>query len=109
MSHITKPHRPIDGFINITMLSVAIERGKQAKLNNIPIRVLFMKNLNAYLTVPSSLSCIMEVGKYDIKLNNSCKSFECTKMPVTTLQTLRNDKIANYLGILAKQETEYRS
>lgn len=87
MSHITKPHRPIDGLINIPRLPVAIERAKQATLNNIPIRVLFMKNLNAYLTVPSSLSCIMAVGKYDIKLNKSCKSYECTKMPVTTLQT----------------------
>ena len=45
------------------------------------------KNLNTVLTVPSSFSCIIEVGMYDNNENKSCNNYACTNVPVNILQT----------------------
>lgn len=101
ISHITIGQSPIDGFYIILVLPDNA-KAKHVALNSSPINVLFRRNLKACFTVPSCLSCIIAVGKYDIKLNNSCKSCTCTKEPVKILQTVNLVMINDLLWNLYK-------
>lgn len=83
-------HSPIDGIIkNIGLTNIANK--KLTKTNSPSINVACKKNLYAYLTVPSSFSYYIAVGRYDIKLNNNCKSYTCTNGPVNILHTIKKE------------------
>ena len=58
--------------------------------NSVSMTVAITKNLNANLTVPSIFSCVIAVGKYDIKLKNRNMSYGCTNGPVIILHTNGN-------------------
>lgn len=63
-------HKPIEG-IKINIGLTKTENAKHAKTNKISISTALRKNLEVYFTVPSSFSCYIAVGIYDIKLNNN--------------------------------------